>query len=45
MTAAEKEVDRTILENQGGEEKLREKLELEARQVAIRRDKTLDDLF
>lgn len=45
VTTAEKEVDRIILEGAGGNRNLREKLELEARQVAIRRDKILDDLF
>jgi hypothetical protein len=45
LALAEKEIDRAIIEIMGNNEKLMEKLELEAQQVEIRRRKILDDIF
>jgi hypothetical protein len=45
ITAAENEVDREILARVGGKPAVKEKLELEARQVESRRQKILEDIF
>jgi hypothetical protein len=45
LTSAEADIDRTIIENVGNNEKLEEKLHLEARQVEIGRKKILDNIF
>jgi len=45
LTAAEDEVDRAIIEKAGENEKLREKLRLEAQQVELRRNKISEDVF
>jgi hypothetical protein len=45
ITAAENEVDRAILARVGGKPAVKEKLELEARQVESRRQKILEDIF
>jgi len=45
MTAAENEVDRAIMARVGDKPAVKEKLELEARQVANRRQKILEDIF
>ena len=45
LTAAETEIDRVIIEKTGNNEKLKEKLQLEARQVEIGRKKILDNIF
>ncbi len=45
LTAAENEIDRAIMAQAGENEKLKEKLNLEAQQVAKRRSKTLEDIY
>jgi hypothetical protein len=45
LTSAEAEVDRMIIEQMGNNEKLNEKLELEAQQVKLRRNKILENIF
>jgi len=45
ITAAENEVDRAILARVGDRPAVKEKLELEARQVQSRRQKILEDIF
>jgi hypothetical protein len=45
LTAAEEDIDRAIIHNMGQNEKLKEKLLLEARQVEKRRNKILEDIF
>jgi hypothetical protein len=45
LTAAENEIDRIIIEKKGNNEKLIEKLQLEARQVEIRRKKILESIY
>jgi len=45
MTAAENEVDRAILARVGDNPAVKEKLQLEARQVENRRRKILEDIF
>jgi hypothetical protein len=45
MTAAENEVDRAILARVGDKPEVKEKLQLEARQVESRRKKILEDIF
>lgn len=45
MTAAENEVDRAILARVGDDPAVKEKLQLEARQVENRRRKILEDIF
>jgi hypothetical protein len=45
LTAAENEIDRAIIAQAGNNEKLKEKLQLEAQQVARRRDKILEDIY
>ena len=45
LTSAEADIDRIIVEKMGQNEKLKEKLQLEARQVEIRRKKILDNIF
>ena len=42
---AENEIDRAIMARAGNNENLKEKLDLEAQQVAKRRDKTVDDIY
>ena len=45
LTAAEEDIDRAIIDNMGQNEKLKEKLLLEAQQVEKRRNKILEDIF
>jgi hypothetical protein len=45
LTSAEAEIDRAIIEKMGHNEKLKEKLQLEAQQVEIRRNKILETIF
>jgi hypothetical protein len=45
MTAAENAVDRAVLARVGGRPAVKEKLDLEARQVENRRHKILEDIF
>jgi hypothetical protein len=45
LTDAENEIDRAIMARAGNNENLKEKLDLEAQQVAKRRDKTVDDIY
>jgi hypothetical protein len=45
LTDAENEIDRAIIAQAGNNEKLQEKLLLEARQVAKRRNKTVEDIY
>ena len=45
LAAAEDRIDGTILQKSGPNEKLKEKLQLEARQVAMRRNKILENIF
>ena len=45
LTSAEAEIDRAIIEKMGNNEKLKEKLQLEAQQVEIRRNKILETIF
>jgi hypothetical protein len=45
LTAAEAEIDRAIMEKMGNNEKLKEKLQLEAQQVELRRNRILENLF
>ena len=45
LTSVEEEIDRAIIEKMGNNEKLKEKLQLEAQQVENRRKKILDDIF
>jgi hypothetical protein len=45
MTAAENEIDRAILARVGDKPAVKEKLELEARQVENRRRKIMEDIF
>lgn len=45
LTAAENEIDRAISAQTGNNQKLKEKLQLEAQQVARRRDKILEDIY
>jgi hypothetical protein len=45
LTSAEEEIDRAIIEKMGNNEKLKEKLQLEAQQVENRRKKILEDIF
>jgi len=45
LKAAEADIDRAIIEKTGTNEKLTEKLQLEAQQVELRRNKILDNIF
>ena len=45
VTAAENEVDRQVIEQLGGDEKVMEKIQAEQEQIAKRRQKILDKLF
>jgi ribosomal protein L9 len=45
LTAAEAEIDRAVIEKAETNEKLKEKLQLEAQQVELRRKKILDNIF
>ncbi|UCD80055.1 MAG: NF038143 family protein [Desulfobacterales bacterium] len=45
LTSAEAEIDLAILEKTGSNEKLKEKLHLEAQQVELRRNKILENIF
>jgi hypothetical protein len=45
LTAAEADIDRAITDKMGHDEKLKEKLLLEAQQVEKRRNKILEDIF
>ena len=45
LTSAEAEIDRVIIEKMENNEKLKEKLQLEARQVEIGREKILENIF
>ena len=45
LAAIEAEIDRAIIEKMGNTEKLQEKLQLEAQQVELRRNKMLENLF
>jgi hypothetical protein len=45
VAAAEKEVDRQVIEQLGGDEKVKEKILTEQHQIAKRRDKILDQVF
>ena len=45
ITSAENEVDRQVIEQLGGEEKIKEKILAEQQQVAKRRRKILEDVF
>jgi hypothetical protein len=45
LTAAEVEIDQAIIEKTGAQEKLKEKLQLEAQQVELRRHKILENIF
>jgi bacterioferritin (cytochrome b1) len=45
ITAAENEVDRQVIEQLGGDEKVKEKILAEQQQIAKRRHKILDEVF
>lgn len=45
VTAAENEVDRQVIQQLGGDEKVKEKILSEQQQIAKRRDKMLDQVF
>jgi len=45
ITPAENEVDRQVIERQGGTEKVKEKILAEQQQIAQRRQKILDEVF
>ena len=45
VTAAENEVDRQVIEQLGGDEKVKEKIQAEQAQIAKRRNKILDAIF
>jgi len=45
LTAAEAEIDRAIIEKMGNNEKLKEKLQLEALQIELRRNRILENIF
>jgi len=45
LAAAEAEIDRAIIEKMGSNEKLEEKLRLEAQQVELRRNRILENMF
>ena len=45
ITSAENEVDRQVIEQLGGEEKVKEKILAEQQQIAKRRQKILEDIF
>jgi len=45
ITSAENEVDRQVIEQLGGEEKVKEKILAEQQQIAKRRQKIVDDVF
>ena len=45
LTLAEADIDRVIIEKMGQNEKLKEKLQLEARQVEIGRKKIMENIF
>ena len=45
ITSAENEVDRRVIEQLGGEEKVKEKILAEQQQIAKRRRKILEDVF
>jgi len=45
LTSAETEIDKAIVEIMGSNERLKEKLQLEAQQVELRRNKVLEDIF
>jgi hypothetical protein len=45
ITSAEKEVDRQVIEQLGGEEKIKEKILTEQQQIAKRRRKILEEVF
>lgn len=45
LTDAEKDIDRALVENLGTGDVLVEKLQLEAQQVALRRQKIMDNIF
>ncbi len=45
ITPAEKEVDRQVIEQLGGNEKVSEKILAEQQQIAKRRQKLLDEVF
>ena len=45
ITPAENEVDRQVIERQGGTEKVKEKILAEQQQIAKRRQKILDEVF
>ena len=45
ITAAEHEVDRQVIEQLAGNEKIKEKILIEQQQIAKRRDKLLEAVF
>jgi len=45
LASAEAEIDRAIIEKMGDQAKLKEKLQLEAQQIELRRKKILEDIF
>ena len=45
VTAAEDEVDRRVIEQLGGDEKVKEKISAEQQQIAKRREKILEQVF
>jgi hypothetical protein len=45
VTSAENEVDRQVIEQLGGNEKVKEKIEAEQQQIAKRRHKILEEVF
>jgi hypothetical protein len=45
VTSAENEVDRLLIDQLGGDEKVKEKIEAEQEQIAKRREKTLETVF
>ena len=45
LASSEAEIDQAIIEKMGSNEKLKEKLRLEAQQVELRRNKVLDNIF
>ncbi len=45
VTAAENKVDRQVIEQLGGDEKVKEKIQAEQEQIANRRQKILENLF
>jgi len=45
ITAAENEVDQQVIEQQGGNERIKDKILIEQQQIAKRRNKILEEVF